>query len=1744
MEIETVSESGRRARPDLVVEERRLPNGAVIRVYRDLLGRVRREERPDGTWVRFLYRLDGGMEGALASSGERIDYSETAAPSRTLAASTARSHTEIRLGEGGLPVGLRQRVDGHTWEVRYERDVQGRVVRMLAPGASEWSRPLPAAYAHASAERSRCRLSFATGVEIIERDGGARGQSDPASIELRNACGLTREVPLRFDDNHRVVGLGDQQAAYDQAGRITEFGATRLEYDETGRLRARCSPVERVEFDYDGMAVSEARSRIVTRYDYDQMGRRSCKSGPEGETRYGYNLLGLLDWVALPNGQRIEYLYDGFGRLVGRSTDGHTVYFIVGFDGERLAEADETGQVTTSYLWLGRLCVGRVAEAIGGALLQSYHWGPGARLLAVGDSDGKLDYCSADSPFGAVPTVDGVPGFGGLFGDSLTGLLHAGSRWLDPELGQFVTPDSWLDVDPGRDLPPGLRRILRRLPGGTDTLIRPEQAYTYCGYDPINQVDPTGHSGGGLALAIISALFWESQLTGLAYEMEFINILCELFLWFASIWIGKDEAWKWSVANLAPPAGSTRIGAFAWVLNGPLKFHPDRCWTLGNVIWASGSGWAQLEKDGSRDLVMCDDAGNFLGRTNQVAVDLFRVRNPETKMQGTVSPSGTEIDGVNWTVAGATEPLATCLPAGTWLCISTGDEATEEYRRVASAAPGNIKLDSPATPVGGPSPPALPATFCGHPVTIHRLDLTVVRLTAGGGTVGRTVKFVRGNALHLSWQIPAGFPSEGITVDELVPARNSKEGQVNLPASYLLLRFKDKDSRDKAKAAGFLRVQDETKRYATKAAAAKLDLDLTIDPPLPDPAAGKKYQALVVTNMTASGASAAGQDTFDTRKRVGLGNMAKTAKLNKGDGLEISNAAAAIERRIVTELRLQIPVDALPAAFEGKEVSVRRMRTLPATRSDAKMGVDGVIVPKDPKGALPFEAGQMLELRLADKYAYGTVDTQAAGDKTIKVKPIPGPDFAADTEIVACQVDTFGETWKSEAIVASRTTVVLPSPDGLDVGEDDILQIKHPTAGDPDEIRRAGDPVTLAVLDSPLPDSHPGGLTVTQFVAGDDLNNVAAPAMRPKMVPTGAGILWAVNDIVFLQAGKEEVVAEIQTTGPTESVFKEPIEMESAAATASALTLILQRTTTAKLDSAMVILPSDLTVEQTQRKAVEHHELRHSFQGAMWGPFFLSMPLPWLFHLGFSLADHGSKSSKASAIVRNIGTGGIDSLFTLPFWGIEEAAGKGGATATGTLGADLRTVTFASAPSDNLASGNRVTVKKPDRDEFNVIDSRDGATLVLRFKLPDDAFAPGDQVEISFSRFEQIRKWVSVFLGQNYQQIWSDYIPKSWGRAISQILDHDSWFPGFGIYPLALMVAKGVEIRVPLEQEAAYYSGDLYTTIVVADPYEIYVGQFARLYAFVQMRGGEGLAAKEKEAATTLQLQLPVTAADTREIIAGKVHGSLLMAGTDNVRFRTRRFLPVKEKAGNLVGVLFSSGHAGTYPLLAPGQLPPGTDIVFQGAFDVGFLKASQVTVKALEITPKPTDPIYETASVTFAIKGGGAPYVLEFPAGTSKGTINGLTYKAAVIADAAPSTTQVIRIFVDYKKKPDGVEQADWDKLPAEEKRWQCGEHTLTIQRLVAPAEPLVVKAGGKCEFLMPLPPARITPDPTKVKPPGATTTARAMNGGLNGDGKAKIVFVAPNKVKADTTIDVTLTYVDAAKQERPVKVSITVKP
>jgi hypothetical protein len=75
-----------------------------------------------------------------------------------------------------------------------------------------------------------------------------------------------------------------------------------------------------------------------------------------------------------------------------------------------------------------------------------------------------------------------------------------------------------------------------------------------------------------------------------------------------------------------------------------------------------------------------------------------------------------------------------------------------------------------------------------------------------------------------------------------------------------------------------------------------------------------------------------------------------------------------------------------------------------------------------------------------------------------------------------------------------------------------------------------------------------------------------------------------------------------------------------------------------------------------------------------------------------------------------------------------------------------------------------------------------------------------------------------------------------------------------------------------------------------------------------------------------------------------------------------------------------------------------------------------------------------------------------------------------------------------------------------------------------------------------MPLKPGQVALDPATVKPAGATTIAAVVDKGMNDAGKTEIVFWAPDKVLADTTFEVTLTYATAAGAQRLVKVSIKV--
>ncbi|WCM52322.1 RHS repeat-associated core domain-containing protein [Pseudomonas sp. WJP1] len=98
----------------------------------------------------------------------------------------------------------------------------------------------------------------------------------------------------------------------------------------------------------------------------------------------------------------------------------------------------------------------------------------------------------AYSPYGHRPLGDGLLsllGFNGERPDPVTGHYHLGNgyRQFNPRLMRFNSPDSW---SPFRE-------------GGLN-------AYMYCGADPINRRDPTGHSAFHISRKVLIGGFYTS----------------------------------------------------------------------------------------------------------------------------------------------------------------------------------------------------------------------------------------------------------------------------------------------------------------------------------------------------------------------------------------------------------------------------------------------------------------------------------------------------------------------------------------------------------------------------------------------------------------------------------------------------------------------------------------------------------------------------------------------------------------------------------------------------------------------------------------------------------------------------------------------------------------------------------------------------------------------------------------------------------------------------------------------------------------------------------------------------------------------------------------------------------------------------------------------------------------------------------------------------------------------------------
>ncbi|HEY6235449.1 MAG TPA: hypothetical protein VIW69_10140, partial [Candidatus Elarobacter sp.] len=1439
-----------------------LPNGATRYDRYDLLDRLRRQDFPDGTWLR--YRYEGRRLARIEhAAGEHVAFADDPA-ARAVIATRSGIRTELRSDASGVPASASLTIDGFTWTTEYAYDDAGRTTAIRYPGASAWTtlgtRIATGARVYVDVERLDERCSgarYANGVTTREMlvDGRV------AHLEVRDAGNrVALDLAYAYDDDGRIVTAGDAHAAYDASGRLRSWTSPRGARRYAG-------------LDRDATPVQRCGARA---YAYDELGRRSEEREAGATRRHAYDMFGALRRVELEDGSWIAYRYDGFGRLVARDTPLGTTYYLPDLDGRRLAEADASGSIVRSYLWLGGACAGVVAGAAGGALTHSLHHAHAGTVVAAGDRDGRVSLRDGDDPFGEDDAVaDGLPGYGGLFGEPATGLLFATSRWLDPRTGQFVTPDSWAGVDPLEAVPAHLRALVRDLPGGPQRAIGAPSAYAWCDGDPVNRSDPYGHHWANLFWTIPSAVFWESQLTGISMQLYALNIVATVLMsvLFVPVWSDKAKEFylKTLAFDLAAPTGSTRFGSFAFVLNGLLTYNGGRNWTLGNVIWARGSEWRDIEARSKRDIVIAPGAtAQFFAATKERAVDRIRVQNDGVALSATVggaaaSPAG----GGQLTGAAVTVPAAgglavtDVLAADDWVSIVVG--AAEERRRVVGAGP-TIDLDGPP----------LPAAITGA-VTLKRLDNGVVRVRGDAvAPAARELTFVRADAIHLAAQLPERFagPDAGqLGVTEYLP--DAKRAQIalaanNLPAEFPVLRADPSANWTGYAATNVVKVTHGADVFAVAINALNGTHELVVEPPLTPIALPNTYGGCVVTLCNAVPAVIPPQGLAGGPTMIGAGDVATGATtLKPGDVIEATVAPApappapAVQRRVVTAVAVTVPV---AAVTDNALLNVPLALDLltPGTRVPAAMkGADlKTIVTTDAGKTGPFAAGKPVEVRntATGNAGYGIVDHVDAATNTIAlVAALAAVADFADAAAVTIAPMIAGRRWTVQQLTAAGATMLV-----VDVGASEtpaaapratnVLWLHKPddTGGIVGTL--ATEPSIRATLDSALPATHTANMTVRHLHPDDATRRtgITAPMMYRKLTALAAADFarYAVNDVIALGDVNVRAVAKITAVDAATKTLTFDAMLEGADMVAAAFAARFVATgadiagnaaAPIKLDEAHVLVPDDPTTQLTRRKALEEHELRHAWQGAAWGPMFISLPIPWLVRTGAALFND---SAGASNVTRWMKLGGLDQIIMEVVWPIARAAqGQqvGLTKVSGTLGADKASIVLApaTAPGDvaKFVIGTRTSVYKGAAEGLSIVNALDTTSRTLTLSAPlGGTFSAGDAVDVTWDPIDDVRRKVGLYTSFDFTQLWQDKLPPGWLQVLAAPLKRESWLPFLGLYFLPMILTGGDDRRNPVEQDASFHSGDVYTSIVRSTPREISVGEFTRVFGFYLAR--------------------------------------------------------------------------------------------------------------------------------------------------------------------------------------------------------------------------------------------------------------------------------------------------------------------
>ncbi|MFZ5643768.1 MAG: RHS repeat-associated core domain-containing protein [Bacillota bacterium] len=375
--------------------------------------------------------------------------------------------------------------------------------------------------------------------QVREQGRSVHYEYDKTNRPVASINGVTGiKTSYRYNPGGLLVNMVNQrdseilssfQYEYDRRGnqtkKVDQDGVTRYYYDSMSRLKAAVLPNNLTQsYIYDNLGnltglVEIGESHIKdTSYTYDRNSRLLLQEERQGdevtknifgydnngnqveksrlfyredrlvyseETSFRFDDLNQLRETETPDGKLVQYSYSGDGLRTGKDIDGDYTGFtydggniILETDGEGLPKARNffglnlvsrhTAEDVYYYLFNGHGDVVQLTDE-GGEIVKDYRYDPFGKEL---EDQLPLNFGKPTMSLwrAEIEKLDNPFRYAGEYLDQETGFYYLRARYYDPEIQRFISEDSYA-----------------KSPGWG------QHVYAYCGYDPVNLVDPSGH---------------------------------------------------------------------------------------------------------------------------------------------------------------------------------------------------------------------------------------------------------------------------------------------------------------------------------------------------------------------------------------------------------------------------------------------------------------------------------------------------------------------------------------------------------------------------------------------------------------------------------------------------------------------------------------------------------------------------------------------------------------------------------------------------------------------------------------------------------------------------------------------------------------------------------------------------------------------------------------------------------------------------------------------------------------------------------------------------------------------------------------------------------------------------------------------------------------------------------------------------------------------------------------------------